>query len=316
MASLQNLKKRLSSIKNIKQITSAMELVAAAKMRKAQEVALGSRLYAVSALEILANMIKALPEGAEAQYPLTEKRKVKKTAIMLVLSDKGLVGSFNSNVIRRFEKYCKEQGIDYKDHAQYTFVIVGQKGADYIAKKGGHSARVFTNVSDVMDKDEVNELATYVATGYTDGKWDRVIVFTTNFVSALKQETIMIELLPLDVEKIRQAVEDIIPETGRYAELRKQITEGRSAKPIEYIIEPSPQLVLEALLPMLFTMQIYHMILEANASEHSSRRVAMKNATENAGDIIGSLTLVYNRSRQEAITKELTEITGTVAAIK
>ncbi len=325
MASLQHLKKRLSGIKNIKQITAAMELVAAAKMRKAQEVALGSRAYAVAALEILANMIQALSrgelaestEGAELNYPLTAKRVVKKTAILLVLSDKGLVGSFNSNVIRRFEKYCKEEGIDrLADHSELAFVIVGQKGAEYITKKGGNIEKIFTNFSDVMELGDVTELATLLADGYAAGKWDRVVAFTTNFVSALKQETIVAELLPLSVEKIRQAVEDIIPETGRYAELKTKIVTGRSAKPIDYIIEPSPVEVIAELLPALFQMQVYHLALEANASEHSARRMAMKNATDNAKDIINDLTLLFNRSRQEAITKELTEITGTVAAIK
>lgn len=317
MASLQHLKKRLGGIKNIKQITAAMELVAAAKMRKAQEVALGSRSYAVAALEILANMIHALPEGAELAYPLTAKRDVKKTAVLLVLSDKGLVGSFNSNVIRRFEKYCKEEGIEQlADHHELTFIAVGQKGAEYVAKKSGHIEKVFTNFSDVMELGDVNELATLLADGYIKGKWDRVLAFTTNFVSALKQETIVAELLPLSVAKIRQAVEDIIPATGRYTELRTRTLGGRSAKPIDYIIEPSPREVIKELLPALFQMQVYHLALEANASEHSARRVAMKNATDNAKDIINDLTLLFNRSRQEAITKELTEITGTVAAIK
>ncbi len=317
MASLQHLKKRLSGIKNIKQITAAMELVAAAKMRKAQEVALGSRPYAVAALEILANMIHALPEGAELRYPLTAKRVVKKTAILLVLSDKGLVGSFNSNVIRRFEEYCKEEGIEnFKNHPELTFVAVGQKGAEYIAKKGGMIEKAFTNFSDVMELGDVHELAALLANGYIQNKWDRVLAFTTNFVSALKQETIVAELLPLSVEKIRQAVEDIIPSTGRYAELKLRTVAGRSAKPIDYIIEPSAAEVVAELLPVLFQMQIYQLALEANASEHSARRVAMKNATDNAKDIIENLSLIYNRSRQEAITKELTEITGTVAAIK
>lgn len=317
MASLQHLKKRLGGIKNIKQITAAMELVAAAKMRKAQEVALGSRPYAIAALEILANMINALPEGAELNYPLTAKRAVKKTAILLVLSDKGLVGSFNSNVIRRFEKYCKEEGIaNCKDHPELTFVIVGQKGAEYIAKKGGVIEKVFTNFSDVMDPGDVHELATLLADGYMKQKWDRVLAFTTNFVSALKQETIVAELLPLSVSKIRKAVEDIIPATGRYAELRAHTIEGRSEKPIDYIIEPSAREVIAELLPALFQMQVYQLALEANASEHSARRVAMKNATDNAKDMINDLTLLFNRSRQEAITKELTEITGTVAAIQ
>ncbi len=317
MASLQHLKKRLSGIKNIKQITAAMELVAAAKMRKAQEVALGSRPYAVAALEILANMIHALPEGAELHYPLTEKRAVKKTVILLVLSDKGLVGSFNSNVIRRFEKYCKEEGItNLKNNSAFTFVVVGQKGAEYIANKGGAIEKAFTNFSDVMELRDVHELAALLASGYVNKKWDRVLAFTTNFVSALKQETMLAELLPLSVEAIREAVEDIIPATGRYAELKSRTVAGRSVKAIDYIIEPSPSEVIADLLPALFQMQVYQLALEANASEHSARRVAMKNATDNAKDIIENLSLIYNRSRQEAITKELTEITGTVAAMR
>lgn len=317
MASLTHLKKRLSGIKSINQITAAMELVAATKMRKAQEVALGTRAYAWSALELLGNIIRSLEEHAPEglfNIPLLTRRELKKTAIVVVTSDKGLVGSFNNSVLRRLENFLK-QDTNPKNWENVTFIAIGQKGADYVKKRGGKLHRVFTNYSDVMRLDEINELASVIVDGYLDETWDEVLVFSANFISALRQEAIMRELLPMDFERVKNSIREIIPETGRYSDLRREMLEKSEARPLDYVIEPSPRIALEKLLPHLLRIQIYDIMLEANASEHSARRVAMKNASDNAGELINTLTLLYNRSRQELITKELTEITSTVAAI-
>ena len=151
--------------------------------------------------------------------------------------------------------------------------------------------------------------------GYVSGDWGSLTVFSTNFVSALKQEAIQRELLPIDFEKIREGVNSIIPKTGRYSNLRETIEAARPKKPTEYIIEPTPEAALQKLVPTLFKMQIYHMILESNASEHSARRLAMKNASDNAKDLTEELTTIFNRVRQEKITNEILEITGGARAL-
>ncbi len=316
MASLTHLKKRLGGIRSINQITAAMELVAATKMRKAQEVALSTRPYAWSALELLGNIVRSLeahkPEEV-MKSPLLAKREMKKTAVLVVTSDKGLVGSFNSSVLRRLEKFLKQRKNGNLD--DLLFVAVGQKGADFIKKKGGTLVKTFTNYGDIVNLGEVEELSSLLVEGYLRREWDSAIVFSANFVSALRQEAVMRELLPMDFQKLRQIVQEVIPETGRYSDLKSKILGNGNGRPENYLIEPSPRGALERLLPHLFTVQIYHVMLEANASEHSARRVAMKNASDNAGELITALTLRYNRSRQELITKELTEITSTVAAL-
>ncbi len=317
MASLTHLKKRIGGIKSINQITAAMELVAATKMRKAQEIALGTRAYAWSALELLSHIIKSLEEHAPEglfNIPLLTRREVKKTVIVVVTSDKGLVGSFNGSVLRRLEKFLKEE-TNPKNWENVAFIAIGQKGADYVKKRGGKLHRVFTNYSDIIRLDEINEFASVVVDGYLDATWDEVLVFSANFISALRQEAVMRELLPMDFERVKNSIREVIPETGRYSDLKREILERSEGRPFDYVIEPSPRVALEKLLPHLLRIQIYDIMLEANASEHSARRVAMKNASDNAGELIGDLTLLYNRSRQELITKELTEITSTVAAI-
>ncbi len=317
MASLTHLKKRLSGIKSINQITAAMELVAATKMRKAQEVALGTRSYAWSALELLSHIIKSLEEHAPeglSNIPLLMKREIKKTAIVVVTSDKGLVGSFNSSVLRRLEKFLKEE-TNPSNWGNVTFITIGQKGADYVRKRGGTLYRTFTNYSDLARLDEISELTSVIVNGYLDGTWDEVLVFSANFISALRQEAIMRELLPMDFKRVKNSIREVVPETGRYSDLKREMLESSEGRPFDYVIEPSPRIALEKLLPHLLRIQVYTIMLEANASEHSARRVAMKNASDNAGELINNLTLLYNRSRQELITKELTEITSTVAAI-
>ncbi|MDO8536997.1 MAG: ATP synthase F1 subunit gamma [bacterium] len=318
MISPQLLKKRIGGIKNVNQITSAMELVAATKMRRAQETALNSRPYALSALEMLADISEGLAMELDNskifQSSLLEKRTIKSTMIVLIAADKGLAGPFNGAVFKKLENFL--ENTDSKNGPEFTYLAVGQRAADYLKRKRADIVAQFTKFGDVFKYAEIEPLAAQLVRGYEDKKWDRVIVFSTNFLSALRQEVIMRQLLPIDVVKIRETVQELVPETGRYAELRRSLIEARPARPQEFLIEPSPEIAINALLPLLFKMQIYHIILEANASEHSARRLAMKNATDNASKLISELTLEYNRSRQAIITKEISEITSTAAALQ
>lgn len=317
MESLQNIKRRIKGVGNISKITKAMEMVAATKMRRSQEIAIASRPYAFAALEILANL-----SLAETQWtsPLLEKRRVLKTALVLVSSDKGLAGSFNGSVFKNFEKFLKRGNINPGDPS-YLCVAIGQKAANYAEKRFGVVAKKFVRVGDFTSVEEVQPIAEFLLKGYSAKEWDRVIVFSTNFRSALKQEVIERQLFPVDFESVRNTVLEILPERGHYAEIMKEsgvkpFGENLGPNPKEYLIEPSPEEVLQNLIPRLITMEIYHLVLEANASEHAARRVAMKNASDSAEDLASGLTASYNKSRQAAITREIAEITAGAGEMK
>lgn len=316
MESLQTIQRRIKGVKNINQITKAMELVAATKMRKSQEVALASRAYAYTALDFLANL-----SGIEgAQKPtLLKKRKVEKTAFVIVSSDKGLAGSFNSSVFRAFENYLKENKINEKS-SSYIFIPFGQKSLTYLQRKGVKTDKVFTKIGDFTKPTEAKPISDYLCQGFVDKKWDKVIVFSQQFRSALKQDVLIRQVLPVERKIIQETINDLIPETGKFSELHvrneKNMLEEKKVSLIDYLIEPSPTKVLKELAPHLVEMQIYHLILEANASEHAARRMAMKNASDNAEELAGNLTLEYNKSRQAAITREIIEIVAGAEAAK
>lgn len=314
MASLNILKKRINGVKSINQITAAMELVAATKMRKAQETALASRFYAFDALEMLGNVTDYLAKSGMKTSKSFFARKVEKTLLLVVTSDKGLVGSFNSSIFKKLEKFLKENDADFKG-GKFSFLTVGQKGTDYVRRLGREPIGHFSNYGDVIDVEEVGELAEILNRGYQNKEWDRIVSFSMNFTSALSQQVVARQILPFDAAQIRKTIEEVIPDTGRYSDLREEMAKKRATAPLDYIMEPTPAEILADLLPHLLKIQVYHLMLEANASEHSSRRMTMKNASDNAKELTNDLTLAYNKSRQEMITKELGELTGTVAAI-
>jgi F-type H+-transporting ATPase subunit gamma len=270
MESSQNLKRRLRGVQNIGTITKAMELVAATKMRRAQELALTSRPYSYTALELLG----ILSDLKDVPLPeILHERPVAKTAFLLVTSDKGLAGSFNSAVIRRFEQYVRDEAVDISGQ-DYSFIVVGQKAKNYLERRKLAVAKVFTRVGDFTRPEEAEPIADFLIEGYLKQRFDRVVAFFTTFVTVLRQDAVARQFLPIDYEAIKQSVEETIPRAGRYSEYAKSES-FLEEKGREYLIEPSPKEVLEELAPTLLKTRIYHMILEANASEHSARRVAM-----------------------------------------
>jgi F-type H+-transporting ATPase subunit gamma len=314
MESLQSIKRRIKGVKNINQITRAMELVAANKMRRSQEVALASRPYGFAVLDLLGRLSKL--EDANA-HPLLQSRPVKKTAIVLITSDKGLAGAFNSSVIRKFESYVRSEKIDMKD-AAYEFIAVGQKAINFLSRNAHGIKQSFTKVGDRTKIEEIQPLAKMLTEGYLKGEWDKVVVFSTHFHSALRQEPLVRDLLPVTFDNLKDTVQEILPQTGKFAELIKsekiQYFTGDN-KTGQYVIEPSPSEVLGALVPHLVEMEIYEMILEANASEWAARRMAMKSASDNAKELATDLTLAYNKSRQAAVTSQIIEITAGAEAL-
>lgn len=306
MESGQNLKRRMKSVQNIGQITKAMELVEATKMRRSQELALNSRPYAYAALELLAVL------SSVQDVPLPEilaERKIEKTAFMLMASDRGLAGSFNGSVFRKFESYVKENGIDIHD-PKYSFIAVGQKAKSYLEHRGLNVIDSFSHLGDAVAQAEADPISDFLIQGYADHRFDEVISFSTNFITALRQEVFVRQLLPIAFDKIRESIEELIPEAGKYSQYIGSPKTFEEKKETDYIIEPSAKEVLAELAPKLLKIRIYHSILEANASEHSARRVAMKNASDNASDLSATLTMIYNKSRQAAITAQIIEITS------
>jgi len=310
MDSLQHLKSRLGAVKNISQITKAMEVVSTTKMRRAQEVALNSRPYAIKALEILEKIVRNNP----VEIPLTSSRPVKNTLVVVVTSDRGLAGSFNTQVFRAADAFLGSDIYAKDPDHHFLFVSVGKKALGYVTKKKLEIIGSFQKFGDFVRLEEVEPLSALVVQGFEEERWDRVITVSTHFRTTLKQETLIRQILPVDFQKIKETVAEIVPERGRYAEQTK-MSKGEAQEETEYIFEPSPREAVNFLIPQLVKMQMYHLVLEANASEHSARRVAMKNATDNADELSEELTLGYNKARQANITKELIEITSTQNAL-
>jgi len=314
MESPQNIKKRLRSVNNINKITKAMELVAATKMRKSQEIALASRPYAFSALDFLASLCSL---DAEKLPELFKVRKIEKVLFVLVSSDKGLAGAFNSSVFRKFEQHLKIEKEEWKKE-EHLYLAVGEKAFNYLSKKNFNVVKKFVAVGDYTTTDQVRPIIEFIVQGYLEKKWDRVIVISTHFRSALKQESHVRRILPIDYDHIADTVKEIIPERGKFADLIKE--QNISFAPVkcdgkEFLIEPSAEAVLNKLAEHLFFIQMYHLILEANASEHSARRMAMKTASDNASELGQALNLQYNKSRQSKITTEISEISAGAEAL-
>jgi len=322
MESPQNIKKRSRSVSNINKITKAMEMVAAAKMRKSQEIALASRPYAFAVLDFLATLSsldRKLPALFETRKP------IKKVLFVLVSSDKGLAGAFNSSIFKKLEKHQKEyaektrlrQGFG-EAREEHLYVAVGEKAFNYLTKKNFKVVNKFVSVGDFTSPEQVRPLADFIAKGYVSEKWDRVIIVSTHFRSALKQEPHVRRVLPIDFDHMKETVQQIIPERGKFADLIKEqqisfVPDKFRLK--QYLVEPSAKKVLQQLAEHLFFIQIYHLILEANASEHSARRMAMKTASDNASELGEALNLQYNKSRQSKITTEISEISAGAEAL-
>jgi len=318
MESPQNIKKRLKSVNNINQITKAMELVSATKMRKSQQIALDSRPYGFAAMDLLANLSllqKDLPEL------LKHRKNVKKVLFVLVASDKGLAGAFNSSVFKKFaahfEKWASLARAEGTGREEHVFLAVGEKSNVYLSKRGFNVVQKFVHAGDHTTPEQVKPLIDFIVNGYLEKKWDRVVIISTHFKSALKQEAHIRRFLPIDFDHVADAIRETVPERGKFAELIKEqgvnFVPDKNVK--EYLIEPNPKYVLEKLVKHLCFMQMYHLILEANASEHSARRMAMKTASDNASDLGGKLNLQYNKSRQSRITTEISEISAGAEAL-
>ena len=304
MPSTKVIKQRIKSVKNTAQITKAMEVVSATKMRKAQGFALSARPYAVASLEMLKNLLARTP----VLPPLLQKRVVKKSALLVVTSDKGLAGAFNANVLRKAEALVRRKN-------DTALITVGKKAKEYFERRNISILKSFWGFGDYSGLQETLPVANTVMEGFLRGDFDEVEAIYTNFRTTLRQVAAVKKILPVSEEGIREAVISILPEYGKFAALEGK-PRIRDIYSYEYKFEPFASEILTALVPQLIRMHIHQLILESNASEHSARMVAMKNASDNANELISDLTLVFNKARQAGITGELAEITAGKEALE
>ena len=284
MPTIREIRRRIRSVQSTAKVTRAMEMVAASKMRRAQERTIAARPYAEEMRHVLANLAAQRRSGEEI-HPLLVKRPVNRIAIIHITPDRGLCGGLVANVNRSVASFILEQRV------HVTTVVVGRKGRDFMVRSGQEVRAEFTRIGDRPSIVDVLPIARIVIDDYTDGLIDEVYLSYTQFVTTMSQRPVLWRLLPIEPAAI---------EPGQN---------------VEYIYEPSPDEVLAQLLPRFVEMGFYHVILESIASEQSARMVAMSNATDNANEIIEELTLTYNKARQEMITKELLDITGGAAAL-
>jgi F-type H+-transporting ATPase subunit gamma len=291
MPSTRDIRRRIKSVKNTAQITKAMQMVASSKMRKAQLAALAGRPYASLMNTMLAHVAG---HSGDFAHPLMEKREGGKRVVLLVSTDKGLCGALNSNLTREAAKFDKETTV---------FVCAGKKGAQFVSRTKRKLVAEFTYKDSPLFA-EARAISKFVQEMFLKGEVDHVDVLYTNFISTLNQKPEVQPLLPIGEIKGVQA--------GVHGHESSAVLEKSE---VEYLFEPAPDAVLGALLPHYLNFQVFQFLLEAKASEHSSRMVAMKNATDNAKQLIKDLTLEYNKLRQANITKELLEITTAQMAL-
>jgi F-type H+-transporting ATPase subunit gamma len=288
MATLKAIRKRIGSVRNTQQITKAMKMVSAAKLRRAQESAVQARPYAEKMTELLKNVSARVSSEAHALLTAREEKKIQ---LVLCTSDRGLCGGYNSNLIRAAEAFIRQ----HSGGQEIELTLVGRKGGDYFRRRG---AKIVDRYIDILHKapDELAaEIAQKLISRFISGETDAVYILYSRFRSALSQVPTLEKLLPVALAEIREA------------EAQQQT---------EYLYEPGVQQLLASLLPRITDVAVQRALLEGTASEHGARMTAMESATGNAAKMIGSLTLQMNRARQASITRELLEIVGTAEALK
>jgi F-type H+-transporting ATPase subunit gamma len=285
MASTRDIRRRIKSVKNTRQITKAMELVAASKMKKAQQAALAGRHYA----QLMAEMLGALASRVdESQHPFLAKREVKVRGIILITSDKGLAGPLNANIFKLVS--------DIKSPAKYA--VIGRKGAQFIARTHRDLMADFP-ASDRVRFADIKVVAEFMVKQFLEGTVDTVEVIWPRFRNTLVQVPTVMPLLPLT--SVHDVIADLRSDAGHSSP-------SAAAADSQMIFEPDATSVLDALLPLYVNREVYQHALDAKASEHSARMVAMKTAKDNATKLLGDLTLEYNKARQAGITQEILEI--------
>ncbi|MFC2022892.1 ATP synthase F1 subunit gamma [Chloroflexota bacterium] len=284
MANIRLIRRRINGIQNIAKITRAMEMIATSKMKRAQERGLAGRAYSEKIRQVIADLA-ALPETDKALHPLLQRRPVTRVAVVHITPDRGLCGGLLANLNRQTAGFVLEQTVPV------SLITVGRKGADSMRRYRRDVRAEFTGLGDRPTLFDTLPISRIIIDDYTSGIIDLVYLSYTRFISTISQKPVLQPVLPVEPAAIP------------------------AEQNVDYIYEPGTVSVLGQLLPRFIDMQVYHAILESIASEQSARMVAMRNATDSAKDLVSELTLLYNKARQESITKELLDITGGAAAL-
>jgi len=284
MANLKEIRTRISSVTSTRQITSAMKMVSAAKLRKAQDTVTGFKPYSEKLTHILADV-----SGSDAQIKYANKRDVKNVLIVVVSSNKGLCGAFNANAAKKAISLAKNEYSQYN----VSFATIGKKAGEYLEYNGFNVVAKHNEVFDNLTFDEVIPLAQGFMDSYLAEKYDRIDVVYNSFVNAATQVVEAEQYLPVNTE-----------------------VEGEAKTQNDYIFEPNKEEILENIIPLALKTQVYKAVIDSYASEHGARMTAMHKATDNAGDLLNDLKLTYNKARQAAITNEILEIVGGAEALK
>jgi F-type H+-transporting ATPase subunit gamma len=285
MPSLIDIRRRVRSVRNTQQITKAMKMISAARLRKAQERALAARPYATMLRQMLANVAEAASQNPDAGgHPLLAARPEKKILVVVVTADRGLAGGFNANLLKLAQRFVNE----HKD-AELSFELIGRKGRDYFRKRGSNVLGEYLDMMRGLDIGYANKIADRIIERFSNGEADAVYLFVNEFKSVMAPTLTETRLLPMEVPK--------------------------SQGTVDYIYEQKPEELLGTLLPRYIRLQVYRALLESVAAEHAARMTAMDAASSNASDVIDKLTLYMNRVRQASITREIIEIVSGAAAL-
>ncbi len=314
MANLKAIRDRIATVKNTKKITEAMRLVAAAKVRRAQEQVTSTRPFADRLAQVLYGL-QARLKFEEANLPLLKQRTVKKVGLLVVTGDRGLCGAYNSNVIRRAEERINEltaEGVDY------TLVVIGRKAVQYFQRRDRPIEATYANLEQIPTASEAAEIADELLSLFLSDAVDRVELVYTRFVSLVSSRPVVQTLLPLDPQGLETPDDEIFRLTtrgGQFQVEREKVSTQAIPMPQDMIFEQNPVDILDALLPLYLNNQLLRALQESAASELAARMTAMNNASDNASQLISTLTLTYNKARQAAITQEILEVVGGAEAL-
>lgn len=314
MANLKTIRDRIKSVKNTRKITEAMRLVAAAKVRRAQEQVTATRPFADRLAQVLYGLQTRL-QFEDANLPLLKQREVKSVGILVISGDRGLCGAYNTNVIRRAEiraQELKKEGIDY------NFILVGRKATQYFQRRNQPIAKSYIGLEQIPTAPEASMVADELLSLFLSESVDRVELVYTKFVSLISSRPVIQTLLPLTTQGLEPQDDEIFRLTTRGGEFevtREKVTTTVAPLPRDMIFEQDPVQILDALLPLYLNNQLLRALQESAASELAARMTAMNNASENASDLVKSLSLSYNKARQAAITQEILEVVGGATAL-
>jgi F-type H+-transporting ATPase subunit gamma len=296
MATAREIQRRIRSVKNIAQVTRALEAVSASRVRRAQAQVLATRPYAERAWQVLNNLASQTTAGEQLHPFMYVRPQIHKATVILLSSDRGLCGAFNFNIVRRATNFIKEYG------SPVQLITVGRKGRDIMWRSGHEIIAEFSDLPAAPTALDVTPIARAAIDDFLQGKVDEVYLAYTDFINTLRQAPSVKRLLPIRPQEVAtQAM-------GEYVE-------DVAVSVAEYLYEPSTTEIMDAVLPRFTELQVYQAVLESLASEHSARMMAMRNATESAEELIDDLTLRYNKARQQAITNEILDIAGGAEAL-